>query len=113
MYWLADDAVSFAETKGRMPHERKRCCVVVEGNPSLNRAGSQKVSIVPTSSRTDIKGEFDILIPHPPSPNTDVMVRVEYVQTVLRDELGDYVQQLKADLVDEIMASLGRYFDLL
>jgi mRNA-degrading endonuclease toxin of MazEF toxin-antitoxin module len=113
MFWLSDRAIEFAEERGRIPHETRRCCVIVEGTPSLGRADSPKVLVVPTSSRVDLKGPFDVLIPHPPAPSTDVMVRIEHVQPVLRDDLEDYVQRLKPDVVDEIMASLASFLDLI
>jgi hypothetical protein len=113
MYRLADSAMEFAETKDRIPKERDRCCIVVESNKSLLRDESLKVAIVPTSSRTDIKGEYDVLLPHPPSPNYDTMVRVEYPTAILRDELGDFIQQLQNPWLEEIMASLARFLGLL
>jgi hypothetical protein len=113
MYYLSDSAVEFAEQRGRIPHERDRCCIVVEGAPSLARTDSVKVFVVPTSSRVDIKGPYDILLPHPPSPNKPVMVRIECATSILRDDLGDYVQLLKPDVVDEIMASLALFFELI
>jgi hypothetical protein len=113
MYRRADTAMEFAETRDRVPHEGSRCCIVVEGNEALARENSAKVTVVPTSSRVDVKGEYDVLLPHPPSPNFDTMVRVEYVTPVLRDELGDYIQQLQNPWLEDIMASLARFLDLL
>jgi PemK-like, MazF-like toxin of type II toxin-antitoxin system len=113
MFQLSDEAFEFAENRGRVPHERDRCCIVVEGDESLEREDSQKVLIVPTSSRVDVKGPYDVFLPHPPSPHKDAMVRVEYMTPVLRDELGDYVQRLKPEYIDAIMASVASYLDLI
>ena len=112
MFWLKDQAIEFAEQRGRIPHESKRCCVVVEGTRSLARTESKKVLVVPTSSRIDLKGPYDVLLPSPPSPNVPVMVRIEHVQPILRDDLADYVQKLRPAVVDELMAALAVFLDL-
>jgi hypothetical protein len=114
MYRLSDRACEFAESRGRIPHERSRCCIVVEGNASLDREGSKTVTVVPTSSNLSIKNFHDVYIEAPPSPNnTPVYARIQHVMLVMRDELEDYIQQLKPDLVDEIMAALGLYLGLI
>lgn len=105
-FWqIADEAVEFATTRGRIPHETDRGCVVIEGNPALARGGST-VLIVPTSSQVHLKDTYDVLIPSPPAPNKDCIALVEHPMTVLRSDLTYLVQPLPADFLRKILFGL-------
>lgn len=102
-FWqLADEAVEFAENRGRLPHEADRGCVIIEGNESLHR-GRVTVTVVPTSSQTHLKDTYDVFIPHPPAPNKDCIALVEHPMTVLRSDLTYLVQPLGNDYLRQIL----------
>jgi hypothetical protein len=94
-YWqLRDEAVEFAENRGRLVHEADRGCVVIEGDESLNLGGA-RVLVLPTSSQTRFQEQYDVLLPHPPAPNRDCVVLVGHPMSVMRDDLSHFVQQLE------------------
>lgn len=105
IWQISDAAVEFAEKRGRIPHEADRCCVIMEGNPSLDRGGST-VLIVPTSSQVHLKNTYDVIIPSPPAPNGNCVALVEHPMTVLRSDLTYLVQPVGDEYVRKILFGL-------
>lgn len=103
-WWVADEAIAFPEDRGRDPHPN-RGCIVVEGDASLARGGV-RVLVVPTSSQTDRKSTYDVVIPHPPAPNYECVALVEHVQPILRTELTNLVARLPAEWADRVLAGV-------
>ena len=105
-FWqISDEAVEFAENRGRIPHDTDRGCVIIEGNASLDRGGST-VLIVPTSSQVHLKNTYDVLIPSPPAPNKDCIALVEHPMTVLRSDLTYLVQPIGDPYMRQILFGL-------
>jgi mRNA-degrading endonuclease toxin of MazEF toxin-antitoxin module len=105
VWQISDEAVEFAQNRGRIPHETDRGCVIIEGNESLAR-GSPTVLIVPTSSQTHLKDTYDVLVPHPPAPNQDCVALVEHPMTVLRSDLTFLVQPIGDEYLRQILFGL-------
>ncbi|SRR6266496_3362558 len=103
-WWVADEAIAFPEDREREPH-LTRGCIVIEGDSSLDRGGA-RVLVVPTSSQTDRKDTYDVVIPHPPAPNYACVVLVEHVQPLLRSDLRNLVMRLPQPWADRVLAAL-------
>jgi mRNA-degrading endonuclease toxin of MazEF toxin-antitoxin module len=101
--WVDDGVIAFPDDRERDPHAT-RGCVVVEGDASLARGGT-RVLVVPTSSQTDRKDTYDVILPHPPAP-TECVVLVEHVQPILRADPKGGAGRLPDEWVDKILASL-------
>jgi mRNA-degrading endonuclease toxin of MazEF toxin-antitoxin module len=78
---------------------------VVEGDESLDRGGV-RVLIVPTSSQTDRKETYDVVIPHPPAPQYECVALVEHVQPILRSDLKNLVCRLPDEWADRVLAAV-------
>jgi mRNA-degrading endonuclease toxin of MazEF toxin-antitoxin module len=103
-WWVADQAIAFPEDRDRDPHEN-RGCIIVEGDASLARGGV-RVLVVPTSSQTDRKDTYDVVIPHPPAPNYECVALVEHVQPILRTDLNNLVGPLPPEWADGVLAGV-------
>lgn len=103
-WWVRDEAIAFPEHREREPHPT-RGCIVVEGDESLARNGA-RILIVPTSSQTDRKEMYDVVIPHPPAPNYECVALVEHVQPILRSELTNLVGRLADPWPDRVLAGV-------
>lgn len=103
-WWVADAAIAFPEERDRDPHHT-RGCIVIEGDESLARGGA-RVLVVPTSSQTDRKETYDVIVPHPPAPNYECVALVEHVQPILRSDLTNLVCRLADPWPDRILAAV-------
>lgn len=103
-WWVDDGVIAFPASRGREPH-RSRGCIVIEGDESLDRGGV-RVLVVPTSSQTDRKERYDVVIPHPPAPNYECVALVEHVQPILRSDLQNLVGRLPNEWADRVLASV-------
>ena len=111
LWWAKDEVIVFPESRDREPHE-SRGCIVIEGNPSLGH-GAKRVLVVPTSTRTDLKDVYDVVIPSPPAPGgRDVVALVSHVQPILREDLKHLVGPLKGEWVDRILAAALAVLDV-
>ena len=104
-FWWVDDAVIvFPENRERDPKD-SRGCILVEGDASLARGGA-RVIIVPTSTRTDLKDVYDVVIPSPPAPMWECVALVEHVQPIRRSDLKNLVGPLPGEWPDKVLAAL-------
>jgi mRNA-degrading endonuclease toxin of MazEF toxin-antitoxin module len=107
-WWISDEAIAFPENRDRESHPT-RGCIVIEGDESLARGGA-RVLVVPTSSQTDRKDVYDVVIPHPPAPNYECVALVEHVQPVLRSDLTNLVARLPDPWPDRVLAAVLAVF---
>jgi mRNA-degrading endonuclease toxin of MazEF toxin-antitoxin module len=103
-WWVTDEAIAFPESREREAHPT-RGCIVIEADASLDRGGA-RVLVVPTSSQTDRKDVYDVVIPHPPAPNHPCVALVEHVQPILRSDLRNLVMRLPQPWSDRVLAAL-------
>jgi mRNA-degrading endonuclease toxin of MazEF toxin-antitoxin module len=103
-WWVDDKVIAFPEDRDREPHT-SRGCIIVEGDASLNRGGV-RVLVVPTSSQTDRKDIFDVVIPHPPAPTYACVALVEHVQPILRADLTNLVGPLPEEWADKVLGGV-------
>jgi mRNA-degrading endonuclease toxin of MazEF toxin-antitoxin module len=103
IHWVRDEAIAFPENEGR-EHKPTRCCIILEGAESLKQ-GTARVLVVPTSTRTDLKDVYDVIIPSPPAP-AECVALVGHTQPILRSELTNLIQQLPAEHVQALLAAV-------
>jgi hypothetical protein len=103
-WWVNDEVVMFPEDRERSPHP-SRGCVILEGNESLDRGG-KRVQIIPTSSQTQYKEEYDVVISSPPLPGgAEYIALVQHLQPILRSDLKNLCVPLKDEWLNKILAA--------
>lgn len=106
-WWINDEAIAFPANREGEPHQ-SRGCIIVQGDAMLD-LGHPVVLVVPTSSQTDRKEAYDLVLPSPPVPGAECVVLIAHVQPVLRTDLVNMVSRLPDQWAHAVLAAILQF----
>jgi mRNA-degrading endonuclease toxin of MazEF toxin-antitoxin module len=113
IFWVKDESLTMPPNDRRTYHPQ-RTVIIMSGDSTNQDARWPTVLVMPTSSESTLKTEFCVkLAAGQGNVQKKCWARVIHTQPFLKDDLGDYLGQLSAEVVASLEDSLFTYMGLI
>ncbi|WP_047869761.1 type II toxin-antitoxin system PemK/MazF family toxin [Nocardiopsis sp. RV163] len=109
VYWVPDRLLSLPPDYDRDPHPR-RAVVVISGDAENENQDWPFVLVAPCSSQSSRRTRYCVKLSQGvANVQKKCWIRVAAAQPVAKEDIGDYVGQLPAHLLEDVYVNLAEY----